>query len=61
MAGGFPKKLAKWQYTLEDSVIPTCKIQEGLAQIANRVCGLLSCYAMQQAAKIVFPIWTVVF
>lgn len=33
MAGGFPKKFAKWQHTLEDSVIPTCKIQEGLAQI----------------------------
>lgn len=61
MAGGFPKKLTKWQYTLEDSVIPTCKIQEGLAQIANMVCGLLSFYEIQQASKNDFPIWKIVF
>ena len=51
MAGGFPKKLAKWQYTLEDSVIPTCKIQEGLAQIANMVCGLTVPLSLQKGAS----------
>lgn len=61
MAGGFPKKLAKWQYTLEDSVIPTCKIQEGLAQIANMVCGLLSFYEIQQTSKTDFPTWKIGF
>lgn len=61
MAGGFPKKFAKWQHTLEDSVIPTCKLQEGLTQIANMVCGLLSFYEIQQASKTDFPSWKISF